>query len=241
MKNSKEAPQVFDLIADMPDENRPREKALTNGIKSLTDAELMAIIFATGIKGKSVVQMCEEILADNDRHISRVANMDVREFMQRYKGIGPAKALTMLAALELGARSAADAVRVLDPPINNSEVAANYMKPHLYNLDHEEFWILLLKNNLKAIRPVRIGQGGIAFTAVDIKVVMREALVGGASAMMLFHNHPSGNKNISPQDIALTKKICDAAKIMEIRVLDHIVFAVIRCIRFMTKEKCHNY
>lgn len=224
MKNSKEAPQVFDLIADMPDENRPREKALTNGIKSLTDAELMAIIFATGIKGKSVVQMCEEILADNDRHISRVANMDVREFMQRYKGIGPAKALTMLAALELGARSAADAVRVLDPPINNSEVATNYMKPHLYNLDHEEFWILLLKNNLKAIRPVRIGQGGIAFTAVDIKVVMREALVGGASAMMLFHNHPSGNKNISPQDIALTKKICDAAKIMEIRVLDHIVF-----------------
>lgn len=224
MKNSKEAPQVFDLIADMPDENRPREKALTNGIKSLTDAELMAIIFATGIKGKSVVQMCEEILADNDRHISRVANMDVREFMQRYKGIGPAKALTMLAALELGARSAADAVRVLDPPINNSEVAANYMKPHLYNLDHEEFWILLLKNNLKAIRPVRVGQGGIAFTAVDIKVVMREALVGGASAMMLFHNHPSGNKNISPQDISLTKKICDAAKIMEIRVLDHIVF-----------------
>ena len=206
MKNSKEAPQVFDLIADMPDENRPREKALTNGIKSLTDAELMAIIFATGIKGKSVVQMCEEILADNDRHISRVANMDVREFMQRYKGIGPAKALTMLAALELGARSAADAVRVLDPPINNSEVAANYMKPHLYNLDHEEFWILLLKNILKAIRPVRIGQGGIAFTAVDIKVVMREALVGGASAMMLFHNHPSGNKNISPQDNCLDEK-----------------------------------
>ena len=224
MKNSDKTPSAFSLIADMPDDQRPREKALSQGIKSLTDAELMAIIFSTGIKGKSVVQMCEEILTDNDRHISRVANMDVREFMQRYKGIGPAKALTMRAALELGARSAADAIKVEDPPITSSSSASRYMKPYLHGLDHEEFWLLLLKRNLRAIKAVRVGQGGISFTAVDVKIVMREAIVTGASAMMLFHNHPSGNRDISQPDIALTRRICDAAKIMDIQVLDHIIF-----------------
>lgn len=224
MKSSKNEPGAFSLMSDVAPEDRPREKALAYGIKSLTDAELMAIIFATGIKGKSVVQMCQEILNDNQGHISKVAGMDVREFMQRYKGIGPAKALTMLAALELGSRSAADALKVENPPINTSELAHRYMSPYLKSLDHEEFWLLLLKNNLTVIKPVRIGQGGITFTAVDIKIVMREALLAGASAMMLFHNHPSGNKNISRQDIDLTKKICEAAKVMDIRVLDHIVF-----------------
>lgn len=215
---------IYNLIAEMPDEERPREKALNHGIKSLTDAELMAIIFSTGIKGKSVVQMCEEILADNDRHISRVASMDVKQFMERYKGIGPAKALTMLAALELGARSAADAIKVQDPAINSSKIAYDYMQRHLSGLDHEEFWILLLKNNLRAIRAVRIGVGGMTFTAVDIKIIMREALMASASAMMLFHNHPSGTRDVSQQDIILTKKICEASKIMDIRVLDHIIF-----------------
>lgn len=208
----------------MPDDQRPREKALTHGIKSLSDAELMAIIFSTGIKGKSVVQMCEEILADNDRHISRVASMDVKQFIDRYKGIGPAKALTMLAALELGARSAADAVKIEDPAINSSKIAHRYMQRYLFGLDHEEFWVLLLKNNLRAIRPVRISIGGITFTAVDVKIVIREAILAGASSIMLFHNHPSGTREASIEDIKLTWRICDAARLLDIRVLDHIIF-----------------
>jgi len=224
MKSSEDKLNAFSLMSEVAPEDRPREKALAQGIKSLTDAELMAIIFATGIKGKSVVQMCQEILNDNQGHISKVANMNVREFMQRYKGIGPAKALTMLAALELGSRSAADALKVENPPISSSAIAHRYMRPYLQGLDHEEFWLLLLKNNLTVIKPVRIGQGGITFTAVDVKIVMREALLAGASAMMLFHNHPSGNKNVSQQDKDLTKKICDAARLMDIRVLDHIIF-----------------
>ncbi len=224
MKNYEVSQPAFTLMADVAPEDRPREKALAYGIKSLSDAELMALIFATGIKGKSVVQMCEEILTDNGRHISRVAAMNVREFINRYKGIGPAKALTMLAALELGARSAADALKVEDPAIMNSGLAHRFMAPYLHNLDHEEFWLLLLKNNLKVIRPISVGQGGISSTAVDVKIVMREALLAGASAMMLFHNHPSGNTEVSQQDINLTKKICEAAKIVDIRVLDHIVF-----------------
>lgn len=224
MKSSNYSPNAFSLMSDVAPEDRPREKALAQGIKSLTDAELMAIIFATGIKGKSVVQMCQEILNDNQGHISKVATMNVREFMQRYKGIGPAKALTMLAALELGTRSAADALKIENPPINSSELAYKYMSPYLYGLDHEEFWLLLLKNNLTVIKSARIGLGGISFTAVDIKIIMREALLAGASAMMLFHNHPSGNKNVSQQDKDITKKICEAARVMDIKVLDHIVF-----------------
>ena len=142
-------------MADMPNELKPREKAMTYGIKSLSDAELMALIFATGIKGKSVLQMCSDILADNGNHISKVAQIDVKEFIRRYKGIGEAKALTMLAALELGSRAAADALRMTDVKITGSDTAYQYIKHKFDGLDHEEFWVLLLKQNGAPIRPVR--------------------------------------------------------------------------------------
>lgn len=201
----------------------PREKALAYGIKALADHELMAIIFGTGIKGKNVLQMCREILHDNDDHISKVARMDIREFMDRYKGIGPAKALTMLAALELGNRSAADAIKLEDIPINSSRSAYEYMKSHLDGLCHEEFWILMLKQNLRPLREVRVGQGGMTATVVDIKVLMRTVLLASSPSIMLFHNHPSGELRPSPQDKDLTKRIVDAARTLDIRVLDHII------------------
>lgn len=201
----------------------PREKALAHGIKSLSDAELMAIIFGTGIKGKNVLQMCDEILLDNSYHISKVARMDVREFMRRYKGIGPAKALTMLAALELGTRSAADSLKVSDEPISSSAKAYEIMKSHLDGLQHEEFWILLLKQNLKPINQIRVAQGGLTATIVDVKIIMKEALLASSPAIMLFHNHPSGQLKPSIQDRELTTRIINAAKTMDIRVLDHII------------------
>lgn len=213
------------LIAEMAQEMRPREKALRHGIKSLADAELMALIFSTGIKGKGVVALCEDILADNNGHLSLIADMDAPEFIERYKGIGPAKALTLLAALELGNRSVADAARCQTEQISSSEAAAKYMTPYLANLDHEEFWVLLLKHNLTPIRAVRIGVGGTSMTAVDVKILMRQALLARASAMMLFHNHPSGTLNPSNQDMNLTNKIAEAGKVMDIRVLDHIILA----------------
>lgn len=214
------------LEKESPGNMMPREKALAFGIKSLSDAELMAIIFTTGIKGKTVVQMCEDILADNEHHISKVARMNVKEFMQRYKGIGPAKALTMLAALELGNRSAADALKVEQTQIRTSEQAYRYMKPHLDGLDHEEFWVLYLKRNNSPIRALKIGQGGLSTTTVDVKIIMREALSANAASMMLFHNHPSGNIRPSEADIALTKKIGEAAKLLEMRVLDHLIIGI---------------
>ena len=211
------------LIAQMPEADRPREKALRNGIKSLTDAELMAIIFGTGIKGKSVVQLCAEILGEYKGHLSKITAMDAREFMKRHKGIGPAKALTFIAALELGARAAADAVAVEDPQMTTSQAAYDYMYRCLSELDHEEFWVLLLKRNLKPLREFKAGQGGLAETVVDIRLLMREALLAKASAMILFHNHPSGQLKPSQQDINLTRRIVDAARYFDIRVLDHIV------------------
>ncbi len=210
-------------ISDIPDELRPREKALADGIRSLTDAELMAIIFSTGIKGKNIIDLCQEILDDNGQHISLVAKMNVREITERYRGIGPAKALTMLAALELGRRSGADSLLVEQVKITDSESAYRFMKPKLEGLPHEEFWILLLRQNCAPIRCVKVGQGGLTGTMVDVKVVLREALLASSPRIMLFHNHPSGNMNPSPQDIALTRKIAEAAGIVDISVLDHII------------------
>lgn len=207
----------------MPDHMKPREKALNFGIKSLSDAELMALIFAVGLPGKNVLQMCTEILADNEFHISKLARMNPREVMKRYKGIGPAKALTMLAALELGTRAAADAITVEDPDMRDSMSAYRYMHHKIGLLDHEEFWILLLRRNNRAIKAIRIGQGGLSSTAVDVKVIFREALASSSSGMMLFHNHPSGNAQPSGQDIALTEMIVNAAKLLDINVFDHLI------------------
>ncbi len=211
------------LIKDMSNDERPREKAMRYGIKSLTDSELMAIIFSTGLKGKSVIELSRDILSDNDYHLSKVARLSVAEMLKRYKGIDPAKAVTLLAALELGSRSASDAAKIDNPTVSSSEVAYSLMRHHFERLNHEQFWVLLLSQSGKPLREVMIGQGGVSATAVDVRLVMKAALEHLASAIILFHNHPSGNLNPSLQDDGLTKKIQEAAKLFDIRVNDHII------------------
>lgn len=211
------------LIRDMAHDERPREKAMAHGIKSLSNVELMAIIFSTGIKGKSVIDLCRDILDDNDKHLSNVARLSVQELINRYPGIGPAKAVTLLAALELGARSAEDSVMKDNPVINTSEKAYAIMKPQFLNLPHEEFWVLLLTPSAKVIRKVCVGRGGVSMTAVDVKVILRRAIEYSASAMILCHNHPSGTLSPSTHDDNLTRKICDGARMLDIKVLDHII------------------
>ncbi|MCM1066658.1 MAG: DNA repair protein RadC [Muribaculaceae bacterium] len=210
-------------MAVPPGELLPREKAMAHGMKALSAVELMAILFGTGVQGKDVMALCREILDDNRSSLSQVASMSAAEFMKRYKGIGPAKALTLLAGLELGVRAAAEAVECADEPINTAAKAFDYMNRYLAYLGHEEFWVLLLKNNLKPMRQFRVGQGGLAMTAVDPKIIVREALLSNSTAMMLFHNHPSGALSPSAQDEALTKKVVAAAALFDIRVLDHII------------------
>ncbi len=211
------------MIRDLAEDDRPREKAIKHGIDSLTDAELMAIIFSTGIKGKSVVQLCNEILESKGGHLSRVTKMTVKEMCDTYKGIGKVKAITLLAALHLGARAAKDALIAEDVKVVTSEIAYDLMRHHFERIQHEEFWILLIDRGAHVIREVRISQGGIAATTVDIKLILKSAIESLASSMILFHNHPSGTLMPSPEDDRLTRRISEAAKMVDIRVNDHLI------------------
>lgn len=210
-------------IKDMASELRPREKAIAQGIKSLTNAELMALIFATGIKGRSVIDLSQDILDEFEGHLSKVTSLSVTELTKRFSGIGPAKALNLLAALELGSRSAADARMITDCVINSSEIAYDIMRQHLERLPYEEFWVLYLSQAGKQVRREKIGQGGLTATAVDVRIIMKYALESSASAIILLHNHPSGTLRPSQQDIALTRKVKEAAALFDIRVNDHII------------------
>lgn len=201
----------------------PREKALANGLKALSDKELMAAIFSTGIKGKDVFELSADILADNGGHLSIIAAMEPAEFIERYKGIGPAKAITLLAGIELGVRAAADAMTMTDTFVNNSENVYRYIHAKTHGLDHEQFWVIYLKQNNAILDSRMIGSGGWAATAVDIRIIMREALLLRSAAMILVHNHPSGNLTPSAQDRQLTADIVAAAKLMKMRVLDHLI------------------
>lgn len=210
-------------IRFMADEDKPREKAMRCGVKTLTDAELMAIVFSTGLKGKSVLDLSREILIDNQSHLSNVARLSPSQIIDRYKGIGQAKAITLLAALELGSRAASDAMKMQYRQISCSADASKIMQHHFQNLDHEEFWAMLLNNGAKIISEIRISEGGQTGTVVDIRKLMRAVLQSKAVRMILFHNHPSGTLRPSGQDDSLTKKIKDAAAFFDIRVDDHII------------------
>ena len=211
------------LIRDMAASDRPREKALKHGIKSLTDAELMAIIFATGMKGKSVIQLSEEILRDNSHHLSVVARLSAKDLTKMYKGLGEAKAISLLAALELGARSAADAVAIKRPKITNAKLAFDIMRRHFTNLPNEEFWLMHLNQGGYIIKEERVSQGGVSATVVDTKVVLKKIVENMSSSVILFHNHPSGSLIPSAEDDKLTKRLCLGALAVGSRVNDHII------------------
>lgn len=211
------------LIRDLNTDERPREKAMNHGVKALSDSELMAIIFGTGVKGQSVLTLSRTILKDHEGHLSRVARKDYRELIKNIRGIGPAKAISLLAALELGARASADALIDDQTPITSSERAYSYMRHYFTHLNHEEFYALFLTQALKPIRSHKVGQGGLTATVVDQKVILKEALLNNASAMILFHNHPSGNLKPSPQDKQLTNRIKEACSLLDIRLNDHLI------------------
>lgn len=211
------------LIKDLAAEDRPREKAMKYGVKSLSNAELLAILFGTGVRGKGVIKLSRDILDDNEGHLSRLAKISIQDFVKRYKGIGTAKAISVLSALELGNRAAADEAVSDDLRITSSGKAAKIIRQYLGGLPHEEFWIMMLNQANKVIRCECVGRGGITSTVVDLKVLLKKALDYYTCGLVLCHNHPSGNLIPSVQDDALTKRICAGAKTVDIRVLDHII------------------
>lgn len=215
------------MIKDLSPDDKPREKAQTNGIESLSATELLAIIFGSGLKGKSVIELSREILNDVDYRLDRLAQMSIEALSSRYSGIGPAKAVSLAASIELGRRCQRDleARGRLDPMITGSESVYNLMRTSLELLANEEFWVLYLNRGNRVMSKERISQGGISGTVVDVKLIMKHAIDRLCSSLILVHNHPSGNLNPSNADDSITKKICTAATYFDISVLDHVIIS----------------
>lgn len=217
-----ETPFTSLRITDMSDDDRPREKAMKHGIGSLSDAELLAIIFGGGLPGMSVIDMSRKILADCDNRLSLLARLTIDEMCQKYKGVGPAKAISLAAAFELGARCRRD-MKNAEAVIRSSKDVYELMRGHMELLDYEEFWILILTRG-NTVRYRRcISQGGTSATVVDVKLLLKRAIDCVASAIILVHNHPSGVVRPSTEDDLLTKRIKEGAQLLDIRVLDHVI------------------
>lgn len=208
-------------IKDWNEEDRPREKLLQRGETALTDAELLAILLGTGNREETAVALARRILRDVDDSLSALARKSITEF-QQYKGIGAAKAVTLMAALELGRRRRAEHANK-QTKIRSSKDVFNRMQPILSDLPHEEFWVLYLNNANVVLHSEKHTQGGLTGTLVDSRIVLKQALLLGAVALILVHNHPSGTLVASQSDKVLTKKMQNAARTLDIKVLDHLI------------------
>jgi len=202
-------------------EDRPREKMLEKGVRSLSDAELIAILIGSGNLDETAVEVSRRILVSVNNNLNELGKKSIND-LQKFKGIGPAKAITITAAMELGRRR-----KETEPEekakITTSSDAANIFKPLLSDLPHEEFWVLLLNRNNLVIDKFMVSQGGLAGTIIDVRIILKTALEKLACSMVLCHNHPSGNLVPSDADKDITKKIREAGKQMDIPVLDHLI------------------
>jgi|SRR6185437_11186736 len=212
----------FISIKDWHEEDRPREKLIAKGREMLSDAELVAILLVTGFKETSAVDLAKTLLKENGNDLDKLAKLNVKQ-LSAVKGIGPAKAITIIAALELGRRSKF-ANKQEPKKVTSSKDAFEYLYPYLADQPHEQFYVLLLNRANVITRHVKISQGGVSGTLVDNKIIFKSALEELSSSIIICHNHPSGNKNPSQDDIVQTKRICDAGKNLDIAVLDHLIF-----------------
>lgn len=208
-------------IKEWPIDERPREKAMLHGIGALSKAELLAILVGSGNDEDSAVGLMKKVLASCNDSIAELARLSVDDLC-RFKGIGPAKAITIVAACELWKRRAADERPEL-LRITSSNDLYGYFHPLLCDSNVEKCYVLLLNNMNRVIEHVQIGVGGLSATVVDVRLVMREALMKRATAIALCHNHPSGSLRPSSEDDKLTANVSGACKVMNIRFLDHII------------------
>ncbi len=208
-------------IKSWAEEDRPREKMLAKGKEALSNAELIAILIGSGNSKESAVDLSRRILHNNSDNLIELSRLSISD-LTKYKGIGEAKAISIAAALELGRRRRFS--EALDKPsIKNSQIAYEYFYAHLSDLDHEQFWIMLLNNANKVIKLEKIGIGGITGTTADPKKIFKAALENNATSIMLCHNHPSGNITPSNADKTITNNLIKAGHFLEIKILDHII------------------
>jgi DNA repair protein RadC len=209
-------------ILSWAEEDRPREKLLLKGKSALSDAELIAILLGMGTVDLSAVDVAKIVLSAAGNNLNELARMSVAD-LTKLKGIGPAKAITIVSALELGRRRK-EAEGPRRRRITSARDAYDEIKPYLLDKPHEEFWIVLLNRANEVIRPVQISSGGVAGTVADPKLIFKHALEQLASSIILFHNHPSGNLTPSQADKDLTRKLKEAGRMLDLPILDHLIF-----------------
>lgn len=202
-------------------DDRPREKLVQKGPSALSNAELLAILISSGTKKRSALDLAKDILKLADDQLHQLGRLSVEE-LQQTNGIGEARAITIAAALELGRRRQMSA-GLAQQTIGQSKDAAEILIPLMCDLPHEVFYVLYLSTANAVIRFEHIGKGGLSSTVADIRIILKNALLNNASKLIVAHNHPSGNLKASREDIAMTDKLKEAARLMDIKLLDHLI------------------
>ncbi len=208
-------------IKQLAEEDRPREKLLMKGRHSLTNSELIAILINSGSSNETAVELAQRILTEYKNDLNTLGRLSVQDLM-KFRGIGEAKAITIVAALEIGRRRQSFDAEEKKSLTSSKDMYA-VIEPFISDLQHEEFWILYLNRSNRLIEKERMSIGGINGTVVDVRLIMKSAIEKLANAIVMCHNHPSGSVEPSQADIALTKKLKEAANIMEISLLDHLI------------------
>ena len=208
-------------IAHWSEDDQPREKLRDKGPEALSNAELLAILIGSGTPGTSAVELMQTVLNSCKNNLNTLGKMTIRELMA-FKGIGEAKAITILAACELGKRRQMETPEER-PDLGTATRIYNHMHPVLQDLDVEEFWLLLMNQDYRLIKKMRIAHGGITEVAVDIRIIMREAVLNNATILAVCHNHPSGSLRPSQADNNITTSLQQACSVMRIKFLDHVI------------------
>src|SRR5690606_5554082 len=217
-------------IKNWANDDKPREKLVQKGSLALSDAELIAILIRSGSRNESAVELSKRILAMADNNLNSLGKFSVNQ-LKRFKGIGEAKSVSIVAALEIGRRRREGGPQRLNQ-ISSSRAAYEILFPLIGELPHEEFWNLYLNNSNRVIHKSQLSKGGITGTMVDVRLVFKAALEMGAVGMILAHNHPSGTIKPSTADKQITAKLKNAAQALDIRILDHVIVAQDRYFSF---------
>ena len=202
-------------------EERPREKMIANGVQFLTDTELLAILLGSGTRNMTAVEVARLILKGAGNDLQMLGRQGIRD-LTRVRGVGPAKAITLLAALELGRRRAG-LQHTEKTAVKSSETVFKLFHPMLGDLDHEEFWLLMLNRANRILGKYKVSQGGLAGTVIDTRIILKKALDNLACSIIVCHNHPSGNHQPSDADVKITEKLKRASEMLEIKLLDHVI------------------
>lgn len=208
-------------ITNWSEDDRPREKLMQKGKAALSDAELIAILIGSGSRNESAVELSKRILSSVDNNLNALGKLSIQQLIG-FKGIGEAKAIAIIAAMDLGRRRRGEEALELKK-ITSSKMIFEIMQPVIGELPHEEFWIIYVNNSNRVLSKSQLSKGGITATLVDVRLIFKNVLEIGATGIILCHNHPSGALRASDADIKITKKIKIAAESLDISVLDHLI------------------